>query len=85
MSISKDYSPYWKDLGTVLMYQSPDFQFLSGVIITEFENCLIKKLSTTKRISVLLGLASSQITTSISSIFCVSIVFNKRSSVSGRL
>jgi DNA 3'-phosphatase len=48
MSIVTDYSPYWKDLGTALMYRSPDFQFKSGVVITEFENCLISKLSTNK-------------------------------------
>lgn len=48
MSFLNEYSPYWKDLGTALVYQSPDFQFHSAVLITEFENCLIDKLSTNK-------------------------------------
>ena len=41
----KDYSPYWKDLGGVLMYKSPEFVFKPYVIILELENCLIKKVN----------------------------------------
>ncbi len=48
MNFLNEYSPCWKDLGTALVYQSPDFQFHSAVLITEFENCLIDKISSTK-------------------------------------
>lgn len=44
MSVYKEYSPYWKDLGGVLMYKSPEFNFKSHVIILELENCLISKI-----------------------------------------
>lgn len=44
-NLSSEYSTHWKDLGTVLVYQTPDFQFHSSVIITEFEDCLIKRLA----------------------------------------
>lgn len=44
-NLSSEYSSYWKDLGTALVYQTPDFQFHSSIIITEFEECLIKKLT----------------------------------------
>jgi len=45
MAFNTEYSDNWKDLGSVLVYQSPGFQFSNYVIITDFENCLIKKLS----------------------------------------
>lgn len=48
MSIAADYSSNWKDLGNILMYQTMDFQFLSSVIITDFEGCLINKISNAK-------------------------------------
>lgn len=48
MSITVEFSPYWKDSDSLLMYKSPDFQFRSSVVITEFEDCLIKKISTMK-------------------------------------
>ena len=41
----RDYSSNWKDLGSVLVYQSPTFQFRSHVVITDFEECLIKKIN----------------------------------------
>ena len=44
--ITLEYSNNWKDLGSILLYQSNDFQFQPRVLITEFESCLIKKLST---------------------------------------
>ena len=40
-NLTQEYSPNWKDLGSVLIYQNPDFQFRSTVLITEFEECLI--------------------------------------------
>jgi len=48
MAFNSDYSPYWKDLGSVLVYQSNGFQFNPYVIITEFEDCLIKKITPSK-------------------------------------
>ncbi len=48
MSIAYDYSPYWKDLGSVLVYQTPDFQYHSRILITDFEGCLIDKISSAK-------------------------------------
>ncbi len=45
MSLEMQYSNNWRDLGSVLLYQSPEFQFKSHVIITELENCLISKLN----------------------------------------
>lgn len=48
MSIDVDYSTNWKDLGNILMYQTMDFQFLSSIIITDFEGCIINKISNAK-------------------------------------
>jgi DNA 3'-phosphatase len=48
MALISEYSPNWKDLGSMLLYQSPTFQFRSGVIITEFEQCLINRLISSK-------------------------------------
>jgi DNA 3'-phosphatase len=42
--MNKEYSPYWKDLGTAVMYKSPDFIFKPYAVILELENCLIKKI-----------------------------------------
>jgi hypothetical protein len=36
----------WKDLGTLLFYQKPGFQFCSDVIITDLEDCLINHITT---------------------------------------
>lgn len=47
MSVIQEYSPNWKDLGSVLVYQSEGFQFYNRLIITEFEGCLIEKISST--------------------------------------
>jgi len=47
MTFCKDYSDNWKDLESVLVYQSPEFQFKSYVVITDFEGCLIKKIAAT--------------------------------------
>ena len=48
MSFSTEYSRCWKDTESLLIYKSNDFQFKSSVIITELENCLIKKISVNK-------------------------------------
>lgn len=48
MAFTTEYSDNWKDLGSVLVYQSPTFQFRSHVVITDFEGCLIKKLPPAK-------------------------------------
>lgn len=48
MAFTSEYSDNWKDLGSVLVYQSPTFQFKSYVVITDFEGCIIKKLPPTK-------------------------------------
>lgn len=46
MSVIQEYSPNWKDLGSVLVYQSDGFPFYNRLIITDFEGCLIDKIST---------------------------------------
>jgi DNA 3'-phosphatase len=46
--LEKKYSSYWRNLGTVLTYQRPDFQFRSSVIITDIDDCLLKPLSAAK-------------------------------------
>lgn len=43
MSIAQEFSDNWKDLGSVLIYQSETFQFKTHVVICEFEDCLIKR------------------------------------------
>ena len=48
MAINYDYAKYWKDLGSVIIYNHPNFQFNSIVILVEFENCLINKISPTQ-------------------------------------
>ena len=48
MALTREYSDNWHDLGSVLVYQSPTFQFKSHVIITDFEGCLIKKMASNK-------------------------------------
>lgn len=48
MAFTTEYSDNWKDLGSVLVYQSPTFQFRSHVVITDFEGCIIKKLPPSK-------------------------------------
>jgi DNA 3'-phosphatase len=47
MSVIQEYSPNWKDLGSVLVYQSDGFPFHNRLIITDFEGCLIEKISST--------------------------------------
>lgn len=44
-NIINEYTPYWKDLGSVLVYQTSNFQFHNTVLITEFEGCLINRIS----------------------------------------
>lgn len=46
MSVIQEYSQNWKDLGSVLVYQSEGFPFYNRLIITDFEGCLIDKIST---------------------------------------
>ena len=48
MAISYDYATFWKDLGSVIIYNHPNFQFNSTVILVEFENCLINKIAPTQ-------------------------------------
>lgn len=48
MTFNYEYSKYWHDLGCVLMYRHPSFQFNKKIILTDFENCLINKLSSSK-------------------------------------
>lgn len=45
MAFTHEYSNCWKDLGSVLLYQHNSFQFAGRVVITEFEDCLIDKLT----------------------------------------
>lgn len=45
MSVMQEYSPNWKDMGSILVYQSDGFPFHNRVIITDFEECLINKIS----------------------------------------
>lgn len=40
-----DLHPNWKMLGTVLLYQSTDFDFKKSIIITEMSNCLLKPMN----------------------------------------
>lgn len=46
--IEKEYSTHWKDLGSILIFIPPDFQFKSSIIITELDNCLIDYISLNK-------------------------------------
>lgn len=46
--LENTYSEHWKNLGTILAYQDPNFQFSSNIIITELDDCLIKPLSQNK-------------------------------------
>lgn len=48
MAFTTEYSENWKDLGSILLYQSPTFQFKSHTVITDFEGCLIKKIPSSK-------------------------------------
>lgn len=41
----KEYSREWKEVGTLLIYQSSNFCFSSRIIITELDNCIIKNVS----------------------------------------
>lgn len=47
-TIEKNYSDNWKHLGSVIIYQRPEFQFHSEVIITELDDCLIKHITQAK-------------------------------------
>lgn len=42
-----DYSSNWKDSTDILIYISPDFTYSKCIILTEFDNCLIKPLPKT--------------------------------------
>lgn len=44
----KPYSANWKHLDSILLYKTNDFQYHSDVIITEFDDCLIKHITSTK-------------------------------------
>jgi bifunctional polynucleotide phosphatase/kinase len=44
----REYSQNWKDIGSILMYKSNDFQYHNTAIICELENCLIDRISTSK-------------------------------------
>lgn len=46
--LEQTYSENWKNLGSILLYQNPDFQFKSDVIITELDGCLVQPLSQAK-------------------------------------
>lgn len=48
MSFSQEYLKNWKNLGSILIYASDDFGYRPSVVITEFENCLIDKVSSAK-------------------------------------
>lgn len=45
---SFDYSANWKFLDTILLYKDPTFEFKSSICFVDFENCLVKKISTKK-------------------------------------
>lgn len=45
MNNVRDFSPYWSHIDSLLVYQSPEFSFENELIITDFDNCLIQKLS----------------------------------------
>jgi DNA 3'-phosphatase len=47
-SAETTYSEYWKDLGSILVYKHPQFQFHSSVIITELDDCIIKYMPKAK-------------------------------------
>ena len=44
----KQYSDNWKNLDSLLVYQLPNFQFKSHVIIVELDDCLIRKTTSAK-------------------------------------
>lgn len=46
MSVSE--FEHWKYSSSLLIYQSPGFQFQSGIIITELDGCVIKSISKSK-------------------------------------
>ena len=48
MSVQYEYDKHWSDLGSVLIYNHPSFQFNSVVVLVEFEGCLINKLPATQ-------------------------------------
>ncbi len=45
MNNVRDFSPNWSHVESLLVYVSPDFSFENELIITDFDNCLIQKLS----------------------------------------
>lgn len=47
-NINSYYDENWKELDTVLLYQSPDFKFNSNIVIVELDNTLIKNISKKK-------------------------------------
>lgn len=46
--IDAGHSPHWKNLGTVLIFHPPDFQFNGSVLIVELDYGLVKPISNTK-------------------------------------
>lgn len=43
-----DYSRYWKNLDTSLLYVHPSFQYKESIIITDLYECLVKKIVPSK-------------------------------------
>lgn len=48
IELHSEYSTNWKQVGTILLYKSDSFQFNSGVLITELDNCLIEHITPKK-------------------------------------
>ena len=44
----KKYSNNWKIIGSIIVYQSKDFLFSPEVILTEFDDCIIKYMTNAK-------------------------------------
>lgn len=45
MNNVRDFSPHWSHVDSLLVYISPEFSFENELVITDFDNCLIQKLS----------------------------------------
>jgi hypothetical protein len=43
--MDNNYSNNWVDLKTILMYKNKSFQYTGDIIITDFDNCLIKNIT----------------------------------------
>ena len=43
--LDTEYSKNWHDLGTTIIYKHSSFVFNNNVLLLDFENCLIKKMS----------------------------------------